>query len=58
MQAKPFQQQPLNGDHTFNSYNFPSGKDFNRQTVQRAVENDDDEKEAKESSTDEGTEGV
>ncbi|KIH43874.1 hypothetical protein ANCDUO_26114, partial [Ancylostoma duodenale] len=51
-------EKPLNGSHTYNSYNFPSGKDFNRQTVQRAVENDDDDREAKVTSTDEGTEGL
>ncbi|KIH50991.1 hypothetical protein ANCDUO_18926 [Ancylostoma duodenale] len=54
----PEELKPANGSHTYNSYNFPSGKDFNRQTVQRAVENDDDDREAKITSTDEGTEGL
>ncbi|EYC23717.1 hypothetical protein Y032_0015g2800 [Ancylostoma ceylanicum] len=51
-------QHQLNTTHTYNSYNFPSGKNFNRQTVQRAVENDDDDREAKITSTDEGTEAL
>ncbi|RCN27099.1 hypothetical protein ANCCAN_27167 [Ancylostoma caninum] len=51
-------EKSLSGNHTYNSYNFPSGKDFNRHTVQRAVENDDDDREAKVTSTDEGTEAL